>query len=104
MIQDYLQKRKNLMCVFVLIDSRHPIQNADKEFMQWIGEHRIPFAIIFTKSDKLSISELEKNIVAYKTKMLEDWENLPETFITSIKKEESTVELLNFIEKINTEF
>lgn len=104
MIYDYLQNRSNLVCLFVLIDVRHSMQKIDKEFMSWIGNEKIPFSIIFTKSDKLSKSELEKNIKNYKKEMLLDWESLPTIFTTSAKKEDNTQGVLSFIEKLNNEF
>ena len=86
MITNYLKKRDGLMCLFVLIDSRHPPQKIDQEFMQWLSENTIPFVIVFTKSDKLGKTKLDKNIEFYKKYMLVEWEDLPQTFITSAEK------------------
>ena len=81
----YLTNRTNLMCVFVLIDSRIKPQKIDLEFMEFCGIKGIPFVMCFTKADKLKNKELEKNISDYKNTMLESWESLPEIFITSSK-------------------
>ncbi len=104
MITKYLKKRDNLMCLFVLIDSRHPPQKIDQEFMQWLSENTIPFVIVFTKSDKLGKTKLAKNIEFYKKYMLVEWENLPQTFITSAEKKIGITEILNFIKNLNQKF
>ena len=104
MTTEYLVKRTNLMCVFVLIDSRHKIQNIDKEFMEWLAEKKIPFVMVFTKTDKLSKTALAKNINNYKTEMLKQWEKLPEIFITSAEKRTGIKEICNFIEELNPKF
>ncbi len=101
MIKDYIQNRKNLMCVFVLIDIRHPIQFNDKEFLKWIGENLIPFGIIFTKTDKLSKNKAEENISVYKKELLKDWESLPETFSCSSKTKIGIKSIIAFINAIN---
>ena len=75
--KNYLLKRENLICLFVLIDSRLKPQAIDLEFMQWLGENRIPFAICFTKQDKLSKKESIKNLNNYKNELLKGWEELP---------------------------
>ena len=100
MTKDYLLKRKNLACVFVLIDSRHEPQKIDLEFMQWLGENAVPFAIVFTKIDKLSKPSLNHNLENYKTILFETWETLPEIFLTSAEKSLGNEEILEFIYKV----
>ena len=82
-IYEYLEKRENLICTFVLVDSRHEPQKIDMLFMEWLGQNQIPFVIVFTKMDKLSSSQLNKNITKYKTEMLKTWEDIPQTFRSS---------------------
>lgn len=83
MIREYLVHRTNLLTTFVLIDSRIKPQTIDLEFMSWMGSDNIPFAIAFTKTDKLTKNELHRNMIAYEKKLLESWEEIPERFITS---------------------
>lgn len=104
MISKYLLNRTNLMCLFVLIDSRHRPQDIDKEFMQWLSEQRIPFVMAFTKTDKLGKVVLAKNISTYKIEMLKVWEELPQIFITSAEKKTGTKEICDFIEQLNPQF
>ena len=104
MISDYLINRQNLICLFVLIDSRHELQEIDKDFMQWLAENKIAFSIIFTKSDKLSKTKLEKNLADFKKKMLDEWESLPEIFVTSSNKKQGLQEILKYISKLNLEY
>ncbi|MEE9373615.1 MAG: ribosome biogenesis GTP-binding protein YihA/YsxC [Saprospiraceae bacterium] len=101
MIDQYLSKRPNLVCVFLLIDSRVEPQQKDLEFADWLGENGIPFVMVFTKSDKLKPSELEKNVTEFKNKMLETWESLPSFFITSSEKNIGRDEVLNFVLETN---
>ncbi len=100
MIQDYLQKRDTLACLFVLIDVRHDPLKVDLEFIQWVGENQIPFCLIFTKCDKLSQSQLDTKIQNYKNKLLESWEELPPYFLTSADKKMGANELLAFMDKV----
>ena len=86
MISKYLLNRTNLMCLFVLIDSRHKPQKIDNEFMQWLSEKSIPFVMVFTKIDKLGKVALARNIETYKLEMLKMWNELPQIFITSAEK------------------
>ena len=102
MTTNYLINRKNLSCLFVLIDSRHKPQIIDQEFMQWLSIEKIPFVMIFTKTDKLAKIMLKKNIDNYKKEMLKEWEKLPEIFITSAEKKTGLSEILTFIEKLNS--
>jgi len=104
MISNYLTNRTNLMCLFVLVDSRHKPQAIDQEFMQWLAEKGIPFVIIFTKADKLGKVALNKQIEAYKSDMQKEWEELPETFVTSSEKKIGTQEIADYIEKLNPHF
>ena len=104
MISEYLLNRTNLMCLFVLIDSRHKPQDIDKEFMQWLAEKGIPFVMVFTKTDKLGKIVLAKNIGAYKVEMLKVWGELPKIFITSAEKKTGTKEICDFIEQLNPQF
>ncbi len=100
-IESYVLYREQLSCLFVLIDARHNPQQIDLEFMEWLGENGVPFAIIFTKADKLSGSKLKLNIDAYQQKLLEEWEELPPIFITSSEKRSGRDELLDYIDTIN---
>ncbi|WP_347840461.1 ribosome biogenesis GTP-binding protein YihA/YsxC [uncultured Draconibacterium sp.] len=101
MLKNYILKRENLYCLFVLIDSRHEAQKADLDFMEWLGISEIPFNIIFTKTDKLKPIELETNLKAYEQKMFETWETMPGYFISSSAKETGKEDILNFIESVN---
>lgn len=102
-ITQYFEKRKQMICAFVLIDSRHAPQKIDMEFMQWLGENNIPFCIIFTKADKLKDKDLAKNINNYQAEMLETWTEMPEFFITSATSALGKEEVLGYIESINQE-
>ncbi|WP_435134306.1 ribosome biogenesis GTP-binding protein YihA/YsxC [Formosa sp. A9] len=100
-ITEYFSKREQLVSAFVLVDIRHTPQPIDLEFMAWLGEHGIPFSIIFTKADKLKPKAIENHIEAYKNILLETWEEIPNYFITSSSKTIGKDELLNYIETIN---
>jgi GTP-binding protein len=100
-ITDYFKKRKQLVSAFVLIDIRLEAQKIDLEFMQWLGENAIPFALIFTKADKLKPNAVKRNVEEYKTKLLETWEAVPPCFITSSSKKEGKDEVLGYIDQIN---
>ena len=102
-IESYILFREQLTNLFVLIDSRHEPQRIDLEFMQWLGESHVPFAIVFTKKDKLGSARFTENIEAYKQKLLETWEELPPMFFTSSEKREGRDELLDYIDRINRE-
>ncbi|NPA42481.1 MAG: YihA family ribosome biogenesis GTP-binding protein [Chlorobi bacterium] len=101
MIKDYLLNRKNLVNVFVLVDSRLEPQKIDLEFMEWLGRHKIPFSIVFTKLDKLSSNQIAKNVRRYQRKMLEKWESMPKSFKTSSVTGTGRKEMLDYIEKLN---
>ena len=99
-IADYLTKRDQLLNVFVLLDSRLEPQKIDIEFMNWCGEKELPFAMVFTKIDKLSSSALQKNLVKYKKEMLKYWEALPPVFTTSSESAFGKEKILNYIGQI----
>ncbi|MGY5848239.1 ribosome biogenesis GTP-binding protein YihA/YsxC [Salegentibacter sp. HM20] len=100
-ITAYFEKRKQMVCAFVLIDSRHEPQKIDLEFMQWLGENQVPFCIIFTKADKLKPKALERNINEYQRQMLEFWAEMPEFFVSSATTGLGQEEILGYIEAIN---
>lgn len=100
-IKGYILGRPQMTSLFVLIDSRHKPQKIDMEFMEWLGENGIPFAIVFTKADKLSKTALANNIRDYKAELLQQWEELPPTFITSSESAQGREELLSYIEELN---
>ena len=102
MIEDYVLERKELVLLFVLLDCRHDPQKIDLEFIQWLGEEGVPFALVFTKADKLSKGRLAANVEAYKAKLREEWEELPPIFVTSSEERMGRDELLGYIEEINT--
>lgn len=101
MIEDYILERTELVCLFVLLDSRLEPQRIDLEFIEWLGEEGIPFALVFTKADKLSKGKLAANIAAYKERLLQQWEELPPLFITSSEARMGRDELLSYIDGIN---
>lgn len=101
LIYNYLQYRTQLTCLFLLIDIRHAPQITDLDFMRWLGINQIPFAICFTKTDKLSASQLQKNSDNYKKILLSEWEFLPSEFYISTIKKKGREEILSFIEKTN---
>ncbi len=100
-IDKYILNRTNLICTFVLVDSRIEPQKIDLAFLEWLGLNHIPFVIIFTKIDKLSSSELNKNLTAYKKRLLLTWENLPEIFISSAETGAGKKEILDYIGQLN---
>jgi GTP-binding protein len=102
--EEYILKRENLVCLFALIDSRHKPQNSDLSFMEFLGRNDIPFARVFTKSDKLQAGALEKSIHFYDNEMLKIWESLPSTFISSTVNKTGREEILNFIEETINNF
>ena len=101
MIERYCLLREQLVCLFVLIDCRHEPQKIDLEFINWLGENGVPFAIVFTKGDKLGKVRLRENVEAYKTRLLEEWEELPPVFVTSSETGLGGEELVAYIEGLN---
>jgi len=97
MISEYFSKRKSLVCTFLLVDSRLPMQQIDCEFMNWLAEKELPFVLAFTKIDKLSKSELAKNIAAYKKQLLGWFSELPDIFLSSAEKNTGKEDILKFI-------
>lgn len=102
-IESYILRREQMTCLFLLIDSRLEPQRIDLTFIEWLGENGVPFAIVFTKADKLGSGKLKLNIQAYLEKLQEQWEELPPYFITSSEDRTGRNELLNYIAKINKE-
>lgn len=101
LIETYVLYREQLTCLFVLLDCRHEPQKIDLEFMEWLGENGVPFAIIFTKADKLSRSRLMGNVESYKQHLLETWEELPPIFLSSSEAKAGREEILDYIDSIN---
>lgn len=98
-IENYVLKRENLHCLFILLDARLEPQKIDLEFIQWSGEKEIPLCLVFTKADKLTKNLLNRNVFVYKTALLKMWEDLPAMIITSSSAKTGKEELLSFIEK-----
>lgn len=103
MIRGYILQRRQLANVFVLIDIRHEQQQIDREFIDWLGQSGIPFAIVFTKADKLSPTAARKNAEAWMQQLADTWEELPPYFITSAEKKTGREEVLDYIDSINKE-
>ena len=101
MIRGYILQREQLVNVFVLVDVRLEPQAIDLEFINWLGESSVPFAIVFTKADKLTQNKAAQNVEAYKRKLSEVWEELPPIFLTSSESRKGRDELLQYIENIN---
>ena len=101
MIRGYILQREQLVNVFVLVDVRLEPQKIDLEFIDWLGQSGVPFAIVFTKADKLSAAKVSQNVANYKQKLLETWEELPPLFITSSEKKQGRDEVLDYIDEIN---
>ena len=103
MIERYCLMREQLVCLFVLVDCRHEAQKIDIDFINWLGENGVPFAIVFTKGDKLGRVRLAENVEAYKKRLLEEWEELPPVFVTSSETGLGGEELTEYIEGLNEE-
>lgn len=101
MIEGYILHREQMTCLFVLIDIRHAPQKIDLDFIEWLGENGIPFAIVFTKADKLSKTAAEASVARYKSELEVHWEFLPPMFVTSSEKGEGRDALLEYIDSIN---
>lgn len=103
LISNYILHRENLYCLFVLIDVRHEPQKIDVEFISWLGENHIPFAIIFTKADKLGRVSVSKNVEAYKKELKKLWEELPPVLVSSAEDGTGRDEIISFVENINNQ-
>ena len=101
LISRYILDRENLYCLFVLIDIRHSPQQIDIEFITWLGENNIPFAIIFTKADKLGKVTAAKNVAAYTQELKKLWEELPPVLVSSSQDGTGKDEIISYIENIN---
>ncbi len=101
MIKNYLSNRKNLVKSFILIDSRIELKESDRLMINWFGENQLPFSLVFTKTDKLSLNQLNSNIALIKNSLLEYWEELPEMYLTSSVSGKGTDEILENISKEN---
>ena len=101
MIEDYMLQRPNLVNAFVLIDLRHDLQAIDKEFIDWMGARQVPFAIVFTKADKLKPREQTENQKRIREALLETWEGIPLTFVTSSERNIGREVLLEYIVELN---
>lgn len=100
MITGYLTNRQQLVVAFVLLDCRHALQKIDREFLEWCGEHSIPFVLIFTKADKLGKVQLQTNVNAILNELLKTWHELPPHFITSSENKTGREEILQYIKSI----
>ena len=101
LIEYYVLEREQMTCLFVLLDSRLEPQKIDLEFMEWLGENGVPFAIIFTKADKQSIAKTRSNVNRYLNKLKEQWEELPPHFVSSSENKTGRKEILDYIDSIN---
>ncbi len=101
-IDSYILGRPQMTNLFLLIDSRHEPQKIDLQFMEWLGENQVPFAIVFTKLDKMSAAVAQRNVDAYCAKLLESWEELPPVFTTSSVDGRGRDQLLDYIEQLNS--
>lgn len=100
-IEDYILGRPQMVLLFVLIDIRHKPQKIDLEFLEWLGENQVPFAIIFTKADKLGPVAGQNMVKEYCKVLHQQWEELPPIFITSSEKSTGREDVLDYIEKVN---
>ncbi len=101
MIESYIRKRENLVCLFVLVDSRHEPQKLDLEFIRQLGEWKVPFSIIFTKTDKNKPGATIRNTTDFLKALQEEWEELPPHFLTSAVVKTGKQELLKYISTVN---
>lgn len=104
MIHDYILHRKSLMYTFVLIDSRLEPQKSDLAFINWLGNHQLPFCLMFTKADKLSRNKLQSNVAVFRKELEKEWEELPPVFISSSVAGQGKAEILEFIRINNQEY
>ena len=103
-IIDYFTKRKELVSAFLLIDLRHNPQPIDMDFLRWLGENFIPFSIVFTKADKIKEKDLERKVSDYLLKLKEEWESLPQYFVTSSEKKLGQESIMKYIQQVNENF
>ena len=101
---EYVTKSENLQCLFILIDARIDPQTIDLEFIDQMGQNQIPFNLIFTKTDKMSASQIQKNISKFREALAETWEELPDYFVSSARTGRGGDEILSFISKTNSDF
>ncbi len=99
MIDGYILRRESLICLFVLIDIRHSQQKIDREFVDWLGENGVPFAIVFTKADKVATSKAQQNALEWMKSLEDGWEELPPYFITSSEKKTGREALLDYMDR-----
>jgi GTP-binding protein len=99
----YLQKRATLVCLFLLLDGRHPLQRIDKEWLIWLGENAIPFSLVLTKTDKLKPTELTRNLAGILKSLEDTWESLPDILMASSVKKSGKKEMLDYIDRLNQE-
>lgn len=104
MIGSYIRKRENLVCLFALIDSRHAPQQADLDFIAKLGEWKVPFVLVFTKTDKIKPGAVERNVEAFFKALSEQWEEAPPHFLSSATKKTGREELLGYIQGLNNGF
>jgi GTP-binding protein len=100
MIDDYISRRWQMSCLFVLVDIRHAPMKIDLDFITHLGTNRVPFALIFTKADKLTKTAARRSVDAYMAELSKDWEELPPYFVTSSLKGEGREELLDYFESL----
>ncbi len=99
MIREYVLKRRSMVCLFLLIDARLEMQKADRQFLNFLGKNRIPFALVFTKTDKITTGKAKENINRYKESLMDSWEFLPPVFLTSASQKKGREDLLEFIKE-----
>jgi len=104
MIKNYMQNRENLMCSFILLDSRHGPMKNDLEFLEWVGSNALPLCLVFTKADKLSKSQLQRNLSLYQKKLSEQWEPLPRMIVSSSTTKDGKEDILKLISQSNKIF
>jgi GTP-binding protein len=104
MIESYIRKRENLVCLFVLIDSRHSPQAIDLEFVNQLGEWAVPFVLVFTKTDKSKPGAVKRHIEEFLQAMLQTWEEVPKYFLSSAVEKEGKKEILDYIGELNGTF
>ena len=104
MIHEYLINRTNLVTTFILIDVRHEPQKLDLEFIRWFGSKELPFVLAFTKADKLGVNILKGKVLSYQEKLMEEWDELPLSIVTSATTQSGKKEILDFIGEMNEEY